>query len=111
MTTSITPSNELVGIRELLAKATPGPWQWVQGHCHDPEQWSLSPGVLMADERDGTPGGDEIDRANAELIALAPTLAAENLTLSTRIKELEEENVRLRDELEHFVDIRGQHDQ
>lgn len=53
---------------------TPGPWEWT----HDAEpyssQWTLSPGVLMVDGQDGTPGGDEIDRANARLIAAAPEL-------------------------------------
>ena len=53
---------------------TPGPWEWT----HDAEpyssQWTLSPGVLMVDGQDGTPGGDEIDRANARLIAAAPKL-------------------------------------
>jgi len=55
---------------------TPGPWEWT----HDAEpyssQWTLSPGVLMVDGQDGTPGGDEIHRANARLIAAAPDLLA-----------------------------------
>ena len=44
--------------------------------------WSLEPGILVADETDGTPGGDEHDRANARLIATAPELyeALEDVT-------------------------------
>jgi hypothetical protein len=57
-------------IRELLAKATPGPWEWRtdQFQPHVEHQWTISPGVLAADYSNGTPGGDEIDRANAALI-------------------------------------------
>ena len=38
--------------------------------------WRLAPGVLLADCNSGTPGGDEIDRANARLIAVAPDMLA-----------------------------------
>lgn len=53
---------------------TPGPWSWT--HDADPHssQWTLSPGVMLVEGSDGTPGGDEIDRANARLIAAAPDL-------------------------------------
>ena len=55
----------------MNAAHTPGPWAW----NHDEAgQWFLSPGVLIADTDNGTPGGDEIDRANAALIAAAPEL-------------------------------------
>lgn len=51
---------------------TKGPWTWrsdIQAG-----EWYLSPGVLAIPNSDGTPGGDEIDRANALLIAAAPDL-------------------------------------
>jgi hypothetical protein len=62
--------------KEALEGATPGPWEWVnQGHNDECSEWSLGPGVLLVDGSDGTPDGDEIDRANARLIALSPDLA------------------------------------
>lgn len=64
-----------VKLRELLAKATPGPWEWRDDQMSVPEwpvvQWTISPGVLIADTNNGTPGGDEIDQANAALIVAA----------------------------------------
>jgi hypothetical protein len=61
---------------DALEVATPGPWEWVnQGHNDECSEWSLGPGVLLVDGSDGTPEGDEIDRANARLIALSPDLA------------------------------------
>ena len=51
---------------------TKGPWSWdvedLTGQCR------LVPGILLTDGTDGTPYGDEIDRANARLIAAAPDL-------------------------------------
>ena len=54
-------------------KFTPGPWsirndQIIHG------QWAIAPGVMMIDGQNGTPAGDETDRANAHLIAAAPDL-------------------------------------
>ena len=53
---------------------TPGPWSWVERdgmRC-------LKPGVLWLNESAGSGGiwGDEIDKANARLIAAAPTMFA-----------------------------------
>lgn len=53
---------------------TKGPWEWRKGSLPWQSTWHLSPGVLIAECSDGTPGGDEIDRANANLIAAAPDL-------------------------------------
>jgi hypothetical protein len=55
-----------------MHKHTTGSWHW----RHEATGWYLSPGVLIADGTDGTPGGDELDRANARLIAAAPDLYA-----------------------------------
>ncbi len=86
-------------LKSLLAEATNGPWKW--GNLYDFEgqpdikhmfQWCLT-GVLIAEGKDGTPGGDDHDKANARLIAMAPDLAA-------RVIELEAENARLRDDLD-----------
>ena len=51
---------------------TPGPWTWAREE--EVSAWSLGPGVLLTDYADGTPDGDELDRANARLIAAAPEL-------------------------------------
>lgn len=51
---------------------TPGPWNWVKGDKYDVHR--LAPGILLSVGADGTPWGDEIDRANARLIAAAPTM-------------------------------------
>lgn len=55
---------------------TPGPWRWRDDQVLPMGQWTLSPGILIADGNDGTPGGDEHDRANASLIAAAPDMLA-----------------------------------
>lgn len=70
-------------LKALLAETTPGPWNW---RLEDGPKWFLSPGVLKVEGgmTDGTPMGDAIDRANASLIALAPTLAAEVIALRER---------------------------
>lgn len=52
--------------REIAEAATPGPWRWRDGLKGS---WRLSPGVLIADGTDGTPGGDSQDQANAAHIA------------------------------------------
>lgn len=51
---------------------TPGPWKWIKETEID--AWSLGPGVLLTDYTDGTPAGDDLDKANARLIAAAPEL-------------------------------------
>lgn len=64
-----------------ISKATPRPWEWTKEEGY----WFLSPGVLICDGTDGSPEGDEIDRANAALIVEAvnnyDTLRAENARL------------------------------
>ena len=59
-------ADKLEGLGE---KATAGPWTWTDDNGPEfPKQWRIVPGVLLADGASGTPGGDEIDRANAALI-------------------------------------------
>jgi hypothetical protein len=82
----MTPTTAL---KKLLAEATKGPWKWQKLFDFNSPKFSLGPGVLLTDERDGTPWGDTIDQANARLIAMAPDLAV-------RVLELEAENKRLR---------------
>lgn len=53
---------------------TPGPWHWRSEGEGWYQEWYLDPGIMIAYGGDGTPGGDEIDRANAHLIAAAPDL-------------------------------------
>ncbi len=51
---------------------TPEPWEWRDDQMATPNnpirQWTISPGVLIANTNNGTPGGDAIDRANARRI-------------------------------------------
>ena len=51
---------------------TPEPWEWRDDQMATPDnpirQWTISPGVLIAETNNGTPGGDAIDRANARRI-------------------------------------------
>lgn len=66
-------TDRLKDIRARLEAATPGPWSWKEvGDVEERVFWILRPGVLISAETDGTPGGDEIDRANASLIAHSP---------------------------------------
>lgn len=54
---------------------TKGPWVWSRQDNDGFYTYKLGPGVLLSDEYvDGTPWGDEIDKANARLIAAAPDL-------------------------------------
>jgi hypothetical protein len=61
---------------QLEAWAGLGPWEWQKLAEFSSPKHSLGPGVLLTDERDGTPWGDTIDQTNAALIAAAPALAA-----------------------------------
>lgn len=106
---SHTPINDLTAIRaqmEALEGFTPGPWTWKNDVNDEYSEWSVSPGVLLADGPDGTPSGDEIDRANARLIAAAPemhstiTAMADALDAATARAEAAEAEVgRLREAL------------
>lgn len=77
-------------LKALLDKATRGPWKWVRDHSGLGGPWRLTPGVMWPSNSEATPGGDEIDRANASLIVLAPTLAAEVIALREREARLVE---------------------
>lgn len=56
---------------------TEGPWKWHED-LYPLHMRRLGPGILMLDNDHGCggPWGDEIDRANAHLIAAAPSLYA-----------------------------------
>ena len=84
---------------ESLTGFTQKPWSWVNDQAHTKWEhgWRVAPGVLLADGLDGTPDGDEIDRANAALIAAAPDLyrivtelVVENSRLQAALEALEE---------------------
>jgi len=63
-------------VKALLDGATPGPWLWEKEEYDEGRCWHLAPGVLILDADGGGPdGADEIDAANARLIAAAPDLA------------------------------------
>jgi len=53
---------------------TPGPWEWKDDEKKVFGYYRIAPGVLLTSETDGTPWGDEIDKANARLITAAPEL-------------------------------------
>lgn len=87
----MTDKPETAAIRaqmEALEGFTPGPWTWKNDVNDEYSEWSVSPGVLLADGPDGTPSGDEIDRANARLIAAAPEMHATILTLCDEVERL-----------------------
>ena len=65
---TMTPER-LAELDAVMAKATAGEWEWRNDQLLPlSDQWTISPGVLIADSNNGTPGGDEIDRANAAAI-------------------------------------------
>lgn len=55
-------------------KHTPAPWEWKDDDKDEFGNYRLSPGILATALPDGTPWGDDIDKANARLIAAAPDL-------------------------------------
>ena len=69
-------TNPTITNEQLEAWAKLGPWEWQKLAEFSSPKHSLGPGVLLTDERDGTPWGDTIDQTNAALIAAAPALAA-----------------------------------
>lgn len=74
-------------VKALLDGATPGPWLWEKEEYDEGRCWHLAPGVLILDADGGGPdGADEIDAANARLIAAAPTLATD---LAAALEEIE----------------------
>lgn len=64
-------------MNEDFAAHTPGPWEWRVLEEDGSTMRVLSPGVLIVEQCGGGPWGDSMDRANARLIAAAPTLLAE----------------------------------
>lgn len=87
-------TDDLTALQALRAKMTPTPWDWSRTALEPSAlAWSIQPGVLIADGNDGTPGGDEIDRANAlGIVALVNSADA----LITEVLALRAENERLR---------------
>lgn len=53
---------------------TKGPWEWKDDDRDKFGLYRIHPGVLATNLSDGTPWGDDIDKANAHLIAAAPEL-------------------------------------
>ena len=102
-------TDDLTALQALLAKMTPTPWDWSRTALEPSAlAWSIQPGVLIADGNDGTPGGDEIDRANAlgivALVNSADALITEVLALRAENERLRAEVSRLRDALRDIVD-------
>ena len=83
----MTPTDTITN-EQLETWAGLGPWKWQKLAEFNNSKYSLSPGVLLTDERDGTPWGDTIDQANAALIAAAPDLARLVLEKDAEIKRL-----------------------
>ena len=86
-------TEDLTALQALRAKMTPGEWQWrYDALGTDYPQWSIQPGILIADGTDGTPGGDMIDKANAAgivaLVNASDALIAEVLALRAEVERL-----------------------
>lgn len=65
---------------------TLGPWVW-----NDEEgYYTLSPGIFISDSPDGTPWGDNIDRANARRIARLPDLEEAYIEAIGLLKRIDE---------------------
>ena len=109
------PQQPLDELQALIDKATPGPWHYgdederiVGGECvdiHAGEYCTESYRSVASAEGpfDGADFGplDDESRANARLIALAPQLAAENISLRQEIQ-------RLREALEQIGGLNGE---
>lgn len=106
--TDAPPTLDLDGLSLLVRDAVSLPWKWVQ-HEVDPErpQWSIHPGILIADETDGTPGGDEYDKANAAYLIAAvnalPALIAEVRRLREEVEAAEAQRDEAREALRPFA--------
>lgn len=96
-------------LRELLAKVTPGPWRDMEGAIQSQSTWWDEHGVEHRDwsfPRILAQVTDDWDQfANARLIALAPSLAAEVLRLREAISGLETENAALLHDLKRQMTI------
>ena len=95
-------SDAVARARELLAKATPGPWEERRHHFMDGEWMESS--VVPVEDGDFREGDGDCVRINsctadAELIAAAPTLLA----------ELADEVERLQAKVAAFADIEEAH--
>lgn len=68
-----------------MSEHSPAPWEWRD----DDGMRRLAPGVLWLNDTPGSGGiwGDEIDRANAALIAAAPDLLAVIKTFVSAFEE------------------------
>ena len=100
---------DLDKLKELRAKATPGPWRWIRKASGSTKGID---GVIWAEEYAGSAwiefeGSDETPGSNAALIAMAPELADEVLRLTAErdaavaaSQKLAAENARLVEALE-----------
>lgn len=86
-------TNPTITNEQLEAWAGLGPWEWQKLAEFSSPKHSLGPGVLLTDERDGTPWGDTLDQTNAALIAAAPALAAA-LLAERKAREVEVANLK-----------------
>ena len=101
-------SDRIAALPGLLANATPGPWFWLDDNADEwGSEWRLSPGILLTDGNDGTPDGDIHDRANAALIALSPTHAADLLALADKLAQAEARETALRKALYYYAAFAG----
>lgn len=106
--TELTPER-LDELDALANAATKGPWEWSM-YATTPYslQWSIQPGVLIADGLDGTPDGDEIDRANAAFIAASreavPALTAEVRRLRGELAEAKRQAI---EDMAHWAEVEG----
>lgn len=97
------PDNDT--LQRLLSERTDGTWRAVRDDdavdaCGGPEVWVVeaTDGTPVAEvyDSDDAPDSDRLARADAELIALAPSLAAEVLRLRERVELAEGERDALR---------------
>lgn len=79
--------NRIEELTALLERISPGEWEWRDDI--NSGEWCLSPGVLITSYTDGTPGGDEIDQANARFIAAAPQAMRDLLEVAKAAQALQ----------------------
>ena len=72
-----------MGLRDILDAATPGPWTWMGGY----PQRITNPGAILIAETFTDPDSRAY---NAELIALAPELAALCLRMGAWMRDVSE---------------------
>lgn len=99
MTDTPTPTApETDELENLLAAATKGPWQAASGHVQNGGKlyWQIEDGMdaIMQNQFCWTQGDAE---ANARLIALTPTLAADLIRIRAEVATLRASEARMRE--------------